>query len=203
MTVTLYRGDCLDILPTLEAGSVDAVVTDPPYGVGKAAWDTRFPTEWIAPAWRIAPRMLVMTGPTVFLHAGNALGRYRDCVAMHATNGMTKTRIAFGNWLPVLACGDWTWKPRKSILSYPIVPTDRIDHPCPKPIRGMLKLIEKYTEPDWTILDPFMGSGTTGVACVQTGRNFIGIEIDEGYFNIAKERIEAAQREMVQKELAI
>ncbi len=58
-------------------------------------------------------------------------------------------------------------------------------------------LIEIMTNPGDTILDPFMGSGTTGVACVQTGRNFIGIEIDPAYFEIAKRRIEQAQMQMV------
>jgi site-specific DNA-methyltransferase (adenine-specific) len=58
----------------------------------------------------------------------------------------------------------------------------------------MVHLIKPYTKPGITILDPFMGSGTTGVACVQTGRNFIGIEIDRGYFDIAKARIEKAAR---------
>jgi DNA modification methylase len=57
----------------------------------------------------------------------------------------------------------------------------------------MLKLIERLTKEQDTIFDPFMGSGTTGVACVQLGRSFIGCEIDEKYFNIAKKRIEGAQ----------
>ena len=57
-------------------------------------------------------------------------------------------------------------------------------------------VLENYTHEGDTILDPFMGSGTTGVACVQTGRNFIGIEIDEGYFKIAEKRIRDAQQQM-------
>jgi site-specific DNA-methyltransferase (adenine-specific) len=66
-------------------------------------------------------------------------------------------------------------------------------HPTQKPVAVMAWIIEHYTKPGNTVLDPFMGSGTTGVACVQTGRNFIGIEIDPGYFEIAKRRIEQAQ----------
>lgn len=65
-------------------------------------------------------------------------------------------------------------------------------HPNQKPVRLMTEIIEILSEQGQTILDPFMGSGTTGVACKNLNRNFIGIELDEGYFNIAKERIDAA-----------
>ena len=70
---------------------------------------------------------------------------------------------------------------------------EKVDHPTQKPVALMRHLVELFTVEGDTVLDPFMGSGTTGVACVQTGRNFIGVEIDEGYFNIAKKRIEQAQ----------
>ena len=67
------------------------------------------------------------------------------------------------------------------------------DHPCEKPLSVMKWALERFTNEGDTILDPFMGSGTTGVACVQTGRNFIGIEIDPTYFAIAERRIKEAQ----------
>ena len=66
-------------------------------------------------------------------------------------------------------------------------------HPTQKPVALMEYLIRTYTNPGDTVLDNCMGSGTTGVACVQTGRKFIGIEKDENYFEIAKQRIEAAR----------
>ena len=72
--------------------------------------------------------------------------------------------------------------------SYP----EGFEHPTPKPLCLMRWLIEEITEPGWTILDPFCGSGTTGVACVQTGRKFIGIEIDPVYADIARRRISEA-----------
>ena len=91
-----------------------------------------------------------------------------------------------------------------SVWDEPIIPTwAHKHHKNQKPLHLMARMIEFLTQPGDTILDPFMGSGTTGVACVQTGRNFIGIEIDEGYYNIAKARIEKAQAEMVQEEMAI
>jgi DNA modification methylase len=75
---------------------------------------------------------------------------------------------------------------------------ERTDHPTQKPLEVLLTLVQWLTNEGDTVLDPFMGSGTTGVACVQTGRNFIGIEIDPGYFEIAKQRIEKEQSKMHQ-----
>jgi len=75
----------------------------------------------------------------------------------------------------------------------PIVTSDRTPHPTQKPVAVMKYLIELLSYPDDTILDPFMGSGTTMVACIQTGRNGIGIELDAGYFEIAQRRVAEAQ----------
>jgi site-specific DNA-methyltransferase (adenine-specific) len=80
------------------------------------------------------------------------------------------------------------------VITGPIVSAkDNTEHPTTKPLWLMQRLVTVSTNPDMTVLDCFMGSGTTGVACVQTGRDFIGIEIDPDYFNIAKKRIEQAQ----------
>ena len=73
-------------------------------------------------------------------------------------------------------------------------------HTCPKPITVMESVTTRYTELDSVVLDPFMGSGTTGVACVKTGRKFIGIELDRGYFDIAVKRIEKALAERTSNE---
>lgn len=72
---------------------------------------------------------------------------------------------------------------------------EKVNHPTQKPVLLMEYLIKTYTNEGDTVLDFTMGSGTTGVACANTNRNFIGIELDEGYFNIAKERIETAYKE--------
>jgi site-specific DNA-methyltransferase (adenine-specific) len=71
----------------------------------------------------------------------------------------------------------------------------KLEHPCPKPVRAWEWLIEKASQPGETVLDPFMGSGTTGVACAKLGRKFIGIEIEPRYFDIACRRIEEAYRQ--------
>jgi DNA modification methylase len=190
--IELYQGDCIEYMRTLADGAVDCVITDPPYGVGKAAWDDEFPTDWIPDAWRIAPRMLVMPGNTALIRAATAIGQYRDCIVLHNRNGMTLSAIAFGSYIPVLACGDWKWRAQPNLLPFNVTITEKINHPSPKPVAAMRQLIARFTEPGATVFDPFMGSGTTGVACVQTGRHFIGCEIDAGYFAIAKKRIDQA-----------
>jgi site-specific DNA-methyltransferase (adenine-specific) len=73
--------------------------------------------------------------------------------------------------------------------------SERVGHPTQKPLRVMIECIKYLPEISKTILDPFMGSGTTGVACAKMGRKFVGIELDEGYFDIACKRIEEAYRQ--------
>ena len=83
----------------------------------------------------------------------------------------------------------WSFLPPKRKHTF----TEVYNHPTEKPVEIMERLIEMTSLNDHVILDPFMGSGTTGVACVQTGRNFIGIEIDHDYFAIAERRIKEAE----------
>ena len=94
----------------------------------------------------------------------------------------------------------YTHKHPITLLSFAKVRRGSV-HPTQKPVALLEYLIRTYTNEGETVLDNTMGSGTTGVACVQTGRSFIGIELDAGYFEIAQARIQAAQTEMVQLEL--
>jgi len=108
---------------------------------------------------------------------------------------MTRSPAGFGNWLSTVIA---IQPPPQGVTFFEYVVRGVMpDHPTPKPIEFMLKLIERLTRPGDTILDPFMGSGTTGVACMKLGRNFIGIERDPGYFAIAQRRIAAAQAQLI------
>jgi len=192
--VTLYLGDCLEILPTLAAGSVDAVVTDPPYGCNKAEWDNKFPIAWYAEAKRIARMTIIITGSSGTKDSMKLVGDdFIDTIAAWNLNSLTRGPIGFNNWLAAVIANS---KPEKSngqnFFEF-AVRGEMPDHPSPKPIEYMLKLIGRTTNEGDTICDPMMGSGTTGVACVQTGRKFIGIEIEPKYFEIAKKRISQAQ----------
>jgi len=195
MRVQLYHGDCLDILPTLADGSVDAVVTDPPYGTNKAEWDMAFPTEWYTDAKRVGETVCIITGSIGLKDSMKLVGDdVLDVISARNMNGMTRGPIGFGNWLAAVLVGK---KPRQGPNAFHFsVRGDKPEHPSPKPIEYMRHLIERITDPGDTVLDCFMGSGTTGVACVQTGRNFIGIEIDAGYYAIAEKRIAEAQMQL-------
>ena len=98
------------------------------------------------------------------------------------------------SWEPILAY-QYPKKPLGTdLLTFPVgQPDQKNGHPWAKPLYLIKYLVGRFSNPGDLILDPFMGSGTTGVACVQTGRNFIGIEIDPTYFAIAEKRIAQAQ----------
>jgi site-specific DNA-methyltransferase (adenine-specific) len=185
----VHHCDALDLLRALPDGSVDVLITDPPYGVGKSEWDKEFPTFWIEEAWRVTSKMLVMSGNLSMVLAANAIGNYRDCIVMHSRNGMTRSTVSFGNWFPVLVCGSWKWSGVPNYIPFNVNVSEKINHPSPKPLQAMIKLIEYYTRPNAIILDPFCGSGTTGLAARNTGRQYILGDITAEYVDIAKRRL--------------
>jgi len=196
--VTLYCADCLDVLPQLEPGSVDAVVTDPPYGTDKAAWDAYFPRDWFYWAGIVSRMTIIITGSQGLEDTVPLVGnQFVDVIAARNSNGMTRGPIGYNNWLAAVIAFA---KPKKdngwNFFEF-AVRGDMPEHPSPKPIEYMLKLIERTTNDGDLILDPFMGSGTTGVACMQTGRKFIGIEIDPTYYAIAEKRIKQAEAQLL------
>jgi DNA modification methylase len=190
VTVQLICGDCLVEMAKL--AKVDMVLTDPPYGINKAVWDNAFPTGWYQLARDIAPTVAIITGSSQLKITIPLVGDdFIDVIAARNLNGMTFSPLGFGNWLACVIAGK---KPAPGTTFFEFCVRGKMpDHPSPKPIEYMVKLITRISKPGDTILDCFMGSGTTGVACVQTGRNFIGIEIDPGYFEIAERRIAESQ----------
>ena len=211
----LYCGDCLEILPTLP--KVDAVVTDPPYGIshaplsGKARTGKRTAASniWHEESWwdkDINPKWCkeVVKASDIVCWFGH--WRMRGLVEQ-LMGIKLRTEIVWvknchmGPPSPVAPRDERIWvfsnsaiKPstfETSVWDVPVIPTwSHKEHLNEKP----LQLMERLTQ--WigahSILDPFMGSGTTGVACANLGRKFIGIEIEPRYFDIACERIEAA-----------
>jgi site-specific DNA-methyltransferase (adenine-specific)/modification methylase len=199
---TLYLGDCRDVLPTL--GPVDAVVTDPPYGLGKilagaksdrSRWDKHFGNG--APTWDQEtvpdlPNLLMPLAKHFIVWGGQFYGFESDRCWL-IWNKIIR------NWSSSEAELAWTNldKPNRAFdYSHGQLATEgKHFHPTQKPLPLMKWCIGHLPPTAETILDPFMGSGTTGVAAVQMGRRFIGIERDEGYFDIACRRIEQAQRQ--------
>ena len=192
MNYTLHMGDCLEYLKTLPSGSVDAVITDPPYGIDFRGndWDAFIPA-WIAEARRVAAVVVFTTAPTT-------LWQYPQpdwCACWYRTAAQSRTaQGGFNHWTPVIAYGHVRFAVDVFYTHGMVTAAANkgIEHPSPKDVKMFRWLIGSATREGATVLDPFMGSGTTGVACMQTGRNFIGVEIDPGYFAIAKKRIEDA-----------
>ena len=187
--ITIYHGDCLEIMPTLADKSVDVVIADPPYGCGKAEWDGEFPTKWYREAIRVGHAVVIITGSSGLFDSIPLVGDdFVDVISAWNKNGMTRGPIGYGNWIAAVVAGR---KPKmgQNFFSFS-VSGEKPNHPSPKPIEYMNKLIERITKPGDTVLDPFAGSGTTGVACLNTGRKAILIERKEKYCEIAVKRLQ-------------
>ena len=186
--IEIICGDCLDVLKSMPDGSVDLVLTDPPYGIGKAEWDKQYPKGFEKECLRIGKTIAIMCGQWAIPECLKEIGNnYLSILCLENRNGMTFSPLGFGNWIPVIIAGKRP-KSGRDLISF-IVRGKMPDHPSPKPIEAMEKLLIRLSDENQIILDPFMGSGTTGVACANLNRNFIGIEISEKYCAIAEERI--------------
>lgn len=209
--VRIFQGDSLEWLSSLGTGLIDAVVTDPPYGIGetaggpesrareKGAYKSQFTdsrayvesvcVNVIKRCIELAPCVAVTPGRTnIWLYpSANDVG----CFYQPAATG----------------CSFWgrpTWQP---ILFYGTAPNSgeqlrplhyvlteaapKNGHPCPKPLKAWTWLVEKASKGGSVVCDPFTGSGTTAVACIKTGRQFVGCELEESYCEIARRRCDA------------
>jgi len=195
---TLYLGDCLEILPLLP--KVDAVVTDPPYGVGfkYASHDDRRDgyEDWCATwfdACAAKAETILLSPGAVNVPMWARLRPFKWQIAWLKPAAMGRSPVGFCNWEPMLLWGKGSGK-SVDVFTAAIRPDDDLsDHPCPKPEAWGIESVKRV--PGASVLDPFMGSGTVGVACVKLGRKFIGIEIEPKYFDIACKRIEEAYRQ--------
>jgi site-specific DNA-methyltransferase (adenine-specific)/modification methylase len=192
---TLYQGDCRDILPTL--GKVDAVVTDPPFGVGNfvqttgnvrgeaVQWNDETPSADLFRQLRDISVHRIIWGANFFNcfePNGGALVWVKNQPMPH----FSKAEVASCSHLKKTELINLTWTN--------FVNDKVTQHPCERPV-GLYRWCIDYLPYSETILDPFLGSGSCGVAAVQMGRRFIGIEREPKYFDIACKRIEDAQRQ--------
>ncbi len=207
----LYLGDCREILPTLQR--VDAVVTDPPYGIAHssnhgASWertqiagdsDTSVRDEVLQPFANVAAFGTWKTPP---------IADTRGCLVFDKGPAFGMGDLAFPwkpSWELIYIRGpEWSGARDEGVLRghmqvswetqfKGLGPREARSHPHQKPVSLIEALLEKLSAR--TILDPFMGSGTTGVACIKLSRKFIGIEIEPKYFDIACKRIEEAWKQ--------
>ena len=214
------QGDCLEMLKTIPDGSIDLVLTDPPYNIAR---DNNFHTmgragidfgEWDKGADLFSymvevRRVLNKNGSFIVFNAWKNLGdiaRYaenlglvtKDMIRLEKSNPMPRNRDR--RYITDYECAIWFTMPNAKWVfnrqddKYQrpkfVHSIDKGLHPTQKSLALMTDLVKIHSNKGDIILDPFMGSGTTGVAAKQLDRNFIGIELDETYFNIAKNRIE-------------
>ena len=199
-----YHADCRDVLPEIVC---DVVITDPPYGLNfpyRSYDDTRenlvkLIEDVMPEISRIAANAYILCGPT-------QIGLYPQpewvcCVTWNTTG--TFGKYGYNQWTPVLCYG-------KDLEGFGNVngmtkgdtfringgggvgfqrDADEKEHTCPKPLNLLKMVVNRYSKPGQTVCDPFMGIGTTGVACATLGRNFIGIERDAAHYKTACDRI--------------
>jgi len=226
--INLKQGDCLELMKEIPDGSVDMVLTDPPYGTTACKWDTVIDLDLM---WEQLKKTVKPDGVTVlfgtepfssFLRCSN-INKYKyDWVWLkRPVNFLNAKKQPLRKTERISVFGGSIYNPQgliaktkvnkrsnstetngihglSNVSEFTNYPTDVLEfigergyHPTQKPIALMEYLIKTYTNEGETVLDFTMGSGTTGVAAKNLGRDFIGIELDEEYFRIAKERIEA------------
>ena len=246
--INLMQGDCLKVMKEIPDGSVDMVLTDPPYGTTACKWDTviDLPLMWeqlkrvtkpngsiVMTASQPFTSALVMSNPKMFKYcwvyqkskATNFLNAKKNPLKYHE-DVLVFTKNGQHLYNPQMEKGEpWTRVHRSdnkddcaygkssrqngdlfenkgnrypsSIISKLSNPSGRGQlHPTQKPVALMEYLIRTYTNEGETVLDFTMGSGTTGVACINTGRSFIGIELDEDYYKTASKRLEDRTRQI-------
>lgn len=254
--ITLFMGDCLEHMRAIPDKSVDAVITDLPYGTTVCDWDEVIPFE---PMWEQSRRIIrnygvfvttaiqpfssklimsnadyfryewiwIKNSPTNFLNSKHQPMRNTESICvfywrgdstynpqqvdsfikdrkLNKPNGKIKNReykpTVYNEYktshVDEIAMLNEKVNPRTSLFFDVVPKSTGTVHPTQKPVALYEYLIKTYTNESDTVLDICMGSGTTGVACVQTGRNFIGCEIDPGYFAIAERRIKEAQQQI-------
>jgi site-specific DNA-methyltransferase (adenine-specific) len=217
--VTLHLGDCRDVMPTLARASMAGVITDPPYGVGFKYWshvdDRETYPQFIWPIIEAAERFVVPGGPVFVWQAQEWMPRFAELfprewrVLIAAKNFAQMRAVAMQHayepvvvwWVPgakpwrslsgsTYANRDWFVADSASAVS----DVNRLakQHPCPRQDDVCEFIVSNWVPEGGTILDPFMGSGTTGVAAINRGRLFEGIEKEPKYFDLACRRIAGA-----------
>lgn len=202
--VTLHNKNSIEVMRSMKDKSVDCVFADPPYGneTDYATYhDTRenlvkLISEFMPEALRVAKRVVITPGN------GNQWLYPEPTWVLAFTNpaGVGRSSWGFSCWQPILVYGNDPFlasgrgcRPDTLFMKNSGDVDKHNGHPCPKPNNVMRWIIERTTSEKDLVLDPFMGSGTTGVACVQLGRKFIGCEISPEYYSIAERRIKEAE----------
>ena len=218
--IELWHGDCLELMKNIPDGSVDLVLTDPPYGMAfksnyrkekyneiKNDKSLEWLEKYVGECFRILKQNTAVYfccswhNVDVFKQAIEKKFKIKNILIWEKNN--TSMGDLKASYAPKYEMIIFAHKGRKLLKGFryaDIIKANRTGnklHPTEKPVDLLELFIKNSSDENAVVFDGFMGSGSTGVACVNTNRHFIGIELDEGYFNIAKERIEKSIRERV------
>ena len=213
--IELWHGDCLELMKNIPDGSVDLVLTDPPYGIdfqsnfrknkfNKIENDIAVNAEFLDECKRVLKdtgAIYCFTRWDVYpswIEQISKRFKVKNCIVWFKRGGglgdLKKGYIY--NHEFIIYCAEknhrLNGKRRNDVFEFAKDAPSTYVHPTQKPISLLKEIIDRSSNEGGVVLDCFMGSGSTGVACVNSNRRFIGIELDEGYFNIAKKRIEEA-----------
>lgn len=208
----IYNMDCLEAMKALPDKSIDLIITDPPYGIkaarykrantqygkslakcrdyGQSDWDDKIPSKEIFDEmFRVSRNQIVFGGNYFISYLYNS-----PCWLVWdkntGNNGYADCELVWTSFKTAVRKFKWTWK---GFIQEDMKNKEERVHPTQKPVPLMEWIINNYSKECQTILDPFLGSGSTAIACINTNRNFIGFELDKNYFDIANERIEKAK----------
>lgn len=202
----IIQGDCLEVMKGIPDNSVDLVLTDPPYnakniGPKSKIYDTgqmQLPLEdyinfchsWYAQCERIAKTVVFSPGISNIAYYPQP----KWIICWYKPAAVSFNRMGgYNAWEPISVYGKATSRIPYDVIKFNTTNHTKgieAEHPCPKPLGLWSQLVEKFSNKGDTVLDPFLGSGTTAVACKMLDRNYIGIELSEKYCEIARDRIE-------------
>jgi len=196
--IVIYHGDFRSIMPELENESADLVLTDPPYGVGikyesykdELKATTGLVLEFLKHAIRVGRIVAFTAGKfdtEIALYRNDPPPKWRMC--WYKGSQSTASPVGFNDWESVLIYGDRIHKNAHDYFYALPEKMGSFGHPCPKPLKFCTTLVSRLTKPGQTVLDPFMGSGTTLRAAKDLGRKAIGIDIEEKYCEVSAKRL--------------
>jgi len=206
-------GDCLEVMKGIPDKAIDLVLTDPPYGIkesneknrtrarlakttdfGHYDWDKqKVKKEYFEEIRRVSKNQVIFGGN----YYASILGDSSCWLVWDKDNGkndFADCELAWTSFKTAVRKFKWRWK---GMLQEDMKNKEKRVHPTQKPLPLFKWILEKYSQPNDVILDPFLGSGTTAVACLELNRHFIGIELSSEYCEIAKKRIREIQPQLV------
>lgn len=214
--IDIKQGDCLELMKVIPDGSIDLILTDPPYGIAyqsnyrKSKFNKIKNDSNVNPAFLDeCKRVLKDTGAIYCFTRWDVYPEWleqfkqrftvKNCIVWFKRGGGLgdlKRAYIYNHEFIIYCAGKLhrlNGKRRNDVFEFSKDAPSSYTHPTQKPVALCAEIIKRSSNEGDTVLDCFMGSGSTGVACINTGRNFIGMELDHGYFDIAKKRLEEAQ----------